>query len=637
MIHEVPLNRVAIQDAFWSARQRLMIDKTLPYMEKILRDEIPGAAKSHAIENFRIAAGDAEGAFYGMVFQDSDVAKWLEAVSYSLAVKPDSALEKRMDEVIDIVSRAQRPDGYLDTYFILKEPDKRWSNLMDCHELYCAGHMIEAAVACYESTGKAALLSVAEKLAAHIIDRFGEGKEEGIPGHQEIELALMRLYRATGKAEYRDMAKRFLDLRGQDPAFFTKQKNAVQLGQDNAGYQIDPFFTAYNQSDVPVREQVKARGHAVRQVYMLTGMADVAAACGDAEMAAACVRMFDHITQRQMYVTGNVGSAEHYESFTDDFDLPNDLAYGETCASVAMAFFAKKLWALDLDGRYADLLELELFNGALAGMDLQGERYFYVNALEVDPVLSKTRATHKHVLPVRPRWHACACCPPNLARLITSLGGYLWSEAEGALYSHLFVGSESDMRLASVKLETGYPWEGSARYTLTPHTSEAFTLAIHIPGYVKDFSLTLNGLPCAFELRKGYAFLNREWHAGDVVSLSFDLLPRRLYADPRVKADAGRVALARGPIVYCFEGVDNGEPLSALRLPREAVAEAAPYDANLLGGIVALTMSGMRALVPDHGLYADSAPREEPVALTAIPYYAWANRGENQMCVWIRE
>lgn len=637
MIHEVPLTHVTIQDAFWSARQRLMIDKTLPYMEKILRDEIPDAAKSHAIENFRIAAGDAEGAFYGMVFQDSDVAKWLEAVSYSLAVKPDSALEKRMDEVIDIVSRAQRPDGYLDTYFILKEPDKRWSNLMDCHELYCAGHMIEAAVACYESTGKVTLLRVAEKLAAHIIDRFGEGKEEGIPGHQEIELALMRLYRATGKAEYRDMAKRFLDLRGQDPAFFTKQKNAVQLGQDNAGYQIDPFFTAYNQSDVPVREQVKARGHAVRQVYMLTGMADVAAACGDAEMAAACVRMFDHITQRQMYVTGNVGSAEHYESFTDDFDLPNDLAYGETCASVAMAFFAKKLWALDLDGRYADLLELELFNGALAGMDLQGERYFYVNALEVDPALSKTRATHKHVLPVRPRWHACACCPPNLARLITSLGGYLWSEEEGALYSHLFVGSESEMRLASVKLETGYPWEGSARYTLTPHTSEAFTLAIHIPGYVKDVSLTLNGLPCAFELRKGYAFLKREWHAGDVVSLSFALLPRRLYADPRVKADVGRVALARGPLVYCFEGVDNGEPLSALRLPREAVIEAAPYNANLLGGIVALTMPGMRTLAPDHGLYADSAPREEPASLTAIPYYAWANRGENQMCVWIRE
>lgn len=637
MIHEVPLTRVAIQDAFWFARQRLIIDKTLPYMEKILRDEIPDAAKSHAIENFRIAAGDAEGAFYGMVFQDSDVAKWLEAVSYSLAVKPDSTLEKRMDEVIDIVSRAQCPDGYLDTYFILKEPDKRWSNLMDCHELYCAGHMIEAAVACYESTGKDTLLSVAEKLAAHIIDRFGEGKEEGIPGHQEIELALMRLYRATEKAEYRDMAKRFLDLRGQDPAFFTKQKNAAQLGQDNAGYQIDPFFTAYNQSDVPVREQTKARGHAVRQIYMLTGMADVAAACGDTEMAAACVRMFDHITQRQMYVTGNVGSAEHYESFTDDFDLPNDLAYGETCASVAMAFFAKKLWALDLDGRYADLLELELFNGALAGMDLQGERYFYVNALEVDPALSKTRATHKHVLPVRPRWHACACCPPNLARLITSLGGYLWSEEEGALYSHLFVGSESEMRLASVKLETGYPWEGSAHYTLTPHTSEAFTLAIHIPGYVKDLSLTLNGLPCAFELRKGYAFLNREWHAGDVVSLSFDLLPRRLYADPRVKADAGRVALARGPIVYCFEGVDNGEPLSALRLPREAAIEAAPYDADLLGGIVALTMPGMRTLVPDHGLYGDSAPREEPVALTAIPYYAWANRGENQMCVWIRE
>lgn len=637
MIHEVPLTHVSVQDAFWSPRQRLITEKTLPYMEKILRDEIPDAAKSHAIENFRIAAGDAEGSFYGMVFQDSDVAKWLEAVSYSLAIEPDSELEKRMDEVIDVISRAQRPDGYLDTYFILKEPDKRWSNLMDCHELYCAGHMIEAAVACYESTGKTALLDVAEKLAAHIIDRFGEGKQDGIPGHQEIELALMRLYRATGKAAYRDMAKRFLDLRGQDPAFFAKQKNAVQLGQENTGYQLDPFFTAYNQSDIPVRRQEKARGHAVRQVYMLTGMADVAAACGDAEMAAACIRMFNHITRRQMYVTGNVGSAEHYEAFTDDFDLPNDLAYGETCASVAMAFFAKKLWALDPDGRYADLLELELWNGALAGMDLQGERYFYVNALEVDPALSKTRATHKHVRPVRPRWHACACCPPNLARLITSLGGYLWGEDEGAIYSHLFIGCEAQLSLASVKLETGYPWEGSTRYTLTPHTSEAFTLAIRIPGFVKEFSLTLNGAPCPFELRKGYAYVRREWHAGDVVLLSFALLPRRIYADPRVKADAGRVALARGPIVYCFEGVDNGEPLSALRLPRDSAIEASAFDANLLGGIVPLTMPGMRALPPENELYAESAPREEPVTLTAIPYYVWANRGENQMCVWIRE
>lgn len=631
MLQSVPLTRVSVRDDFWSPRQALMMDQTLPYMEKILRDEIPDAAKSHAIQNFRIAAGDAEGSFYGMVFQDSDVAKWLEAVSYSLAIRPDARLEKRLDDVIDIVARAQQPDGYLDTYYILKEPGKRWSNLMDCHELYCAGHLIEAAVACYESTGKRTLLEVAEKLAAHIIDRFGPDGREGIPGHQEIELALMRLYRATGKGQYRDMAKRFLDLRGQDPAFFVKQKTG---GKEQ---EADPFFAAYNQSDVPVRDQTKARGHAVRQVYMLAAMADVAASYQDGALAQASIRMFDHITRRQMYVTGNVGSAEHYESFTDDFDLPSDLAYGETCASVAMAFFAQRLLALKMDGLYADVLELELFNGALAGMDLKGERYFYVNALEVDPKLSQTRATHKHVLPVRPRWHVCACCPPNLARLITSLGGYLWSETEETLYSHLFVGNEAAMGLADVRLETGYPWNGWVRYTLEPHTQSTFTLAIHIPGYVQAFSLTVNGAPCAYQLRTGYAYLSRTWKAGDAVELSFDLFPRRIYADPRVKSAAGRVALARGPIVYCLEGVDNGEPLSALRLPREASIQALPYDPDLLGGVAALRADGLREILPQSSLYASAPPVQAPVTITAIPYYAWANRGQNQMCVWIRE
>ena len=629
-LREVPLTRVTVTDAFWSVRQRQIAEVAVPYMERILRDEVPGAAKSHAIENFRIAAGEAEGKFYGMVFQDSDVAKWIETASYSLLTRPDAALEARLDEIIATIAKAQQPDGYLNTFFAQK-PEARWTNLLECHELYCAGHMLEAAVAHFEVTGKRNLLDVAIKLADCIVNRFREG--EDIPGHQEIEIGLLRLYRTTGEEKYRDMAKRFLDRRGQNPRYFHEHTPAhpgvhyfsgeaepdspdgSSPADPYAGYDIDPDDADYNQSYAPVREQTEARGHAVRFLYMLTAMADAAKAADDESLLAACERLFDHVTQRQMYVTGGLGATASGEAFLGDFELPNDTVYAETCASVAMAFFTQRMLNLTPDARYADVLELELYNGALSGMQLDGTRYFYVNPLEVDPEKSGKLPGYEHVLPERQRWMTCACCPPNLARLIASLGRYCWSEAEDAVYSHLFIGSRAQTKLADIELTTDYPWRGHAEYAVTPHSSAPFALMIRIPGYLQSCRALLNGAELPLRTERGYLVIERAWSAGDRVTLEFDLAPRRIYSDPRVRANAGCVALARGPFIYCFEGIDNTEPLAALHVPREAEIDIRE--------------------MPDLGVHALQIGGDAP--LTAIPYYAWSNRGISAMRVWMPE
>ena len=340
------MGRVKVADDFWSPRQSLVTDVVIPYMERILRDEVPGAERSHAVANFRMAAGDEAGEFYGMVFQDSDVAKWLEAAAYSLALKPDPALSARVDGMVALIARCQQPDGYLNTYFTVREPENRWKNLLECHELYCVGHLLEAAVALHEAAGKDALLHVCIRLADHVCDRFET--REGIPGHQEVEIGLLRLYRATGNARYRDMALRFLGRRGQDPDWF-KRHTPPHPGVHYGGYDIEPEDNLYNQSDVPVREQTVARGHAVRQLYMLTAMADAASETGDTALLEACRRLFEDITRRQMYVTGGVGSQVWGEAFSFDYHLPNDSAYNETCAAISMVFFAKRMLRMDPD------------------------------------------------------------------------------------------------------------------------------------------------------------------------------------------------------------------------------------------------------------------------------------------------
>ena len=630
-IRGIPLSRVRITDAFWSPRQRLMTDVTIPYMERILRDEVPGAEKSHAISNFRMAAGEETGAFYGMVFQDSDVAKWLEAAAYSLALKPDPALEARVDGVVALIGCCQQPDGYLNTYFTVKEPQNRWANLLECHELYCAGHMIEAGVALHEAAGKDELLRICIRLADHICEKFMQ--EEGIPGHQEIEIGLMRLFHATGNARYRDMALRFLDRRGRDPGWFLRH-TPKHPGVHYGGYDIPAEDTVYNQSDVPVREQTVARGHAVRQLYMLTAMADAAADTGDPGLTAACERLFDNITGRQMYVTGAVGATAHHEAFTVDYDLPSDRCYGETCASVAMTFFAHSMLAIRADGRYADLMELELYNAVLAGMSQDGRRFFYVNPLTVDTGVSGVVPGYGHVLPRRPTWHACACCPPNLARLIASLGKYLWSEDGDAVYSHLLIGSEAETGHGRISLDSGYPWEGRARYTI--RDGGRFSLAIHIPHHAAGLRVTVNCTKDAGTLRDGYMHLLRTWQPGDQVRITFDMPVRRVRAHPRLRDAAGRVALARGPFIYCMEGTDHAVPLSALILPEDAPVQPVLSDLAPMGSIVTLHAEGRRQRASD-ALYASGAAAHEPSRLHFIPYYAWGNRDAGDMAVWVRE
>lgn len=630
-IREIPLCRVKIADDFWSPRQRLIIDTVIPYMEKILRDEVPGAEKSHAIANFRVAAGEQSGEFYGMVFQDSDVAKWLEAAAYSLALKPEADLSARVDDIVALIGRAQQEDGYLNTYFTVREPENRWKNLLECHELYCAGHMIEAGVALHEAAGKDELLKICMRLADHICDRFE--KEDGFPGHQEVEIGLLRLYHATGNARYRNMALRFLDLRGQDPDWFLKH-TPTHPGIHYGGYDILPEDTLYNQSDVPVRKQTVARGHAVRQLYLLTAMANAAAETGDREMLEACRRLFDDITQRQMYVTGAVGASAEHEAFTKDFDLPSDRGYGETCASVAMTFFAHQLLKCEADGRYADLMELELYNAALAGMQLDGKRFFYVNPLLVDTRVSGKVAGYKHVLPQRPPWHACACCPPNLARLIASLGSYLWGEDDTTVYSHLLIGSEAETRFGRILLESHLPWTGEVAYTIL--CAGQFTLAIHIPSYAECVSLRINGNEAKCVVREGYCRIDRTWSVSDTVVLSFDLPVRRIYADSRVRDCAGKVALARGPVIYCFEEADQDYPVFSASLSRTALISTVPAPRGLPEDLVCLSMEGFAEGRLDT-LYSQMPSEKTIFTLTAIPYFAWANRDKGNMLVWLRE
>lgn len=627
------LKNIKINDHFWSERQKTVKDAVIPYQEKILKDEIPGIEKSHAIDNFLIAAKMKDGDFYGMVFQDSDVAKWLEGVAYALAVSPDDALEKSADEVIDIIERAQQKDGYLDTYFTVKEPEHRWKNLLEGHELYCAGHMIEAAVAYYETTGKDKLLKVMMRCADHIDNRFGKGKVTGIPGHQEIELALVRLYESTGEKKYLNLAEYFIDERGKTPEFFENEAK----NRDWTIFSMDPKNTEYNQSHKPVREQKEAVGHAVRAVYMYTAMAALARITGDKGLLSACNELWDNIVRKKMYITAGIGGTVEGEAFSKEYDLPNDMAYAETCASIGLMFFARQMLKMNPSNRFGDVLERALYNGTISGMQLDGKRFFYVNPLEVVPGISGKVYGYRHVLPVRPQWYACACCPPNLVRMIMSLGDYAWDEQEDVIYSHLFMGGTAKFSKAEITVESGYPWNGDVVYTISKCAAdEEFTLAIRIPGYVKDAKIIVAGQPFDGENKEGYIYLKRNWKAGDQVKITFEMPVRRVYCNTRVRDNAGKVALMRGPFVYCFEEKDNGAHLQEIRIPQDAQIEEEMIKDGPLAGLVELTLTGERRVL--HGeLYTEKKPERESVSLKAIPYFAWGNRGENEMSVWLLE
>jgi DUF1680 family protein len=630
------------KDGFWGKRVEQVGEIIVPYQWQALNDKVPGAPRSHAMENFRIAAGLAKGEFYGFVFQDSDLYKWLEALSYCLMNQPDPELERLADEVIEVIAKAQQPDGYLNTYFTIKEPQNRWKNLRDNHELYCAGHLFEAAVANYQATGKHTLLDVARRFADHIAAMFGPepGKKRGYPGHPEIELALVKLYRLTGETRYLALAKFFIDERGQKPLYF--EIEAKERGEEKPQL---PFWTpGYCQSHLPVREQTEAVGHAVRAMYLYSAMADLALETQDETLVKACHRLWESVTKRRMYITGGIGSSAEGEAFTFDYDLPSDRAYTETCASIGLVFWAHRMLRLDANRKYADIMERALYNGVLSGVSLDGTKYFYTNPLEVWPKACQNRYDLRHVLFQRQPWFDCACCPPNIARLLASIPQYVYSCEKDVVYIHLFAAGEAVLELPSGQVtliqETEYPWEGEV--TIRVHTKEPvqFTLAIRIPGWCRDPSLRVNGdeMDLASLLEKGYAKIKRKWRDGEKIQLSLPMPVERVRAHPEVRATAGKVALMRGPIVYCLEEVDNGPNLAQIVLPSDAELVVEGKD-PILGN--AVTLRGMATKVDASAwgdeLYAPIPYNNKTVPIRAIPYYAWANRTPGEMTVWIRE
>lgn len=643
--HQASINAYQA-DGFIGQYQQLVKNVVIPYQYSVLCDEAPDTEKSHVIQNF-INAGKAlrrtgnetadggpadNDGFYGMVFQDSDAAKWIEAAAYSLSLFPDDKLEKTVDELIHIIADAQDEDGYLNTYYTIKDKDKRFTNLQEGHELYCSGHMMEAACAYYEATGKEKLLQVMLKNMEHIYRHFIVEKHPGFPGHPEVELALLKLYRVSGNKHCLELAEHFINIRGVDPHFYEKEK----AKRDWSVWDNDPTDTDYSQASRPVREQQDAVGHAVRAVYLYTAMADLASSTGDTELSAACRRLWESITRRRMYLTGGIGSTGLGEAFTVDYDLPGDTAYSETCASIGLLFFASRMLENEVDGEYGDICERAFYNTVLAGMQLDGKRFFYVNPLEIIPGISGIAVTHKHDLPVRPKWYACACCPPNVARLITSYGKYAYGENEDTAFCHLFASGkvclENGMRFTC---ETKYPYDFEILY----HIEKGGKLAVRIPGWSKTWQLSVNEKKPETSdilLQKGYAYLNVS--DGDTVRLVLDGTARFQYASPKVPALTGKTAVCRGPLVYCFEGVDNQDDVLSLSLLKDGALRVSDFQENLLGGTVTITADALRteasgALSTE--LYSDEAPASSPCQAVAVPYYTWGNRGENQMRVWM--
>ncbi|MZQ84578.1 glycoside hydrolase family 127 protein [Paenibacillus sp. 5J-6] len=648
--HKLSLNQVQINDDFWNHYVSLVRNTVIPYQWEALNDRVPDAEPSHAIHNFRIAAGLETGEYHGWVFQDSDLAKWLEAVAYSLQQYPDATLEQTADETIDLIVQAQQSDGYLNTYYTIKEPGKRWTNLYECHELYCAGHMIEAAVAYFEATGKRKLLDAMCRFADHIQDVFGpqEGKLRGYDGHQEIELALVKLYKVTKQEKYLQLACYFIDERGQRPDFFEEEwERRGKTSIYRAGQTPSPSLSSiYNQSHLPVREQDTAIGHSVRAVYMYTAMADLARLTGDEKLLTACKKLWANMTQKQMYITGGIGSTHHGEAFSFDYDLPNDTVYAETCASIGLVFFAQRMLRIETRSEYADVIERALYNIIIGSMSQDGKRFFYVNPLEVWPQASASNPGKYHVKAERQKWFGCACCPPNLARILSSLGEYIYTTEAGRINCHLFIGSESTITLddavqVGLKQVCSLPWKGEASLELSLAQPRSFTLALRVPYWCDGQpQLLINGeKEDAYTIENGYAIIERIWTDGDTVTWLLPMEAHLIQASPLIRSNAGKAAIQRGPLVYCVEQVDNGTPLASLSLQSSTKLKV-EADADVLGGTVRIEAEGFRDATAEAWASAEPyrrwAPTAEPVALQAVPYFQWGNRGVGEMAVWIR-
>lgn len=658
------LKAMKITDGFWKNEMELVRKEVIPYQWAALNDCVEGAAPSFCMRNFKIAGKlnrerrekgqtfvepkytyrgfealpedpeNLEDKFYGFVFQDSDFSKWIEAVGYSLSQHPDPELESIADEAIDIVCEAQQEDGYLDTYYIINGRDKSFTNLRDHHELYCFGHLVEGAVSYYQATGKNKLLNAAKRFADYIVNYFGFETEKckGYPGHEIAEMALVRLYEVTGEEKYLNLGRFFIDERGKQPYYFDKEHpDAVQKGKEK---ELRYF---YHQAHLPVREQKEAVGHAVRAVYLYSGMADVARLTCDETLLKACEVLWDNIVDQKMYITGGIGGTHVGEAFSFAYDLPNDTAYAETCASIGLIFFARRMLEICPKAEYADVMERALYNGVLSGMALDGKSFFYVNPLEVYPEACHKDERKFHVKPVRQKWLGCACCPPNLARLLSSIGSYAYTENEDTLFIHLYMGSTITKQVsehaADVCVESGFPWNGNVKIRVHAKNSD-LKLAVRIPGWCETFEV-FGCRDSERTVRNGYLYIKKVWNEEDCLELNFPMEVKLIAANPMVRENVGKVAVTRGPIVYCLEEVDNGKDLHLIKVDTNARFET--VQQNISGTwVTAIKANGWRQKkTQQEKLYFSyTGLQYDHTELTWIPYYAWANRGEGEMHVW---
>jgi hypothetical protein len=624
LLEPVPYNQVRIHDGFWFRRQHINATVTIPVIE------------SHNVQSGRLQAlqlnrSSDEDQPTPHIFWDSDIYKWIEAASYASVTHPDPERNAAVDRAIDLIGAAQQADGYINSYFTGVEPEKRWTNLRDWHELYCAGHLMEAAVAHFQATGNPRLLDIACRFADTIDRTFGAqaGKRRGVPGHEEIELALVKLFRVTGQSRYLKLATYFLDERGQQPHTFDleQERHGVPLGA--YAYNGYKFFQAHK----PVRSQIEPVGHAVRAMYLYSAMVDVAMAGDDSDLFRTCERLWENLTRKRQYITGGIGSSARNEGFTTDYDLPNSTAYAETCAAVGLIQWAHRMLQVTGEGNYADILETTLYNAALAGVSLDGKRFFYVNPLE-------SRGDHH-----RQEWFDCACCPANIARLIASVGHLFFSTSSNSLAVHLYADSTVTTNVGTnqVQMETHtrYPWSGDIRITVTPTEATEWTLALRLPGWCREADLRINDEPVEWRpsFKDGYIHLNKRWQGGDRIHYRLEMPVERIQSHPAILENRGRIALQRGPLVYCIEETDNPGPLADLEIL--SGADIRPSELHELEPeLVSLDVEAVRhtTVAGDDGIpYAPHrciAP--VPVRCRAIPYYAWDNRDPGEMMIWLR-
>jgi len=628
---------------FWQERQRLNFNSSIPAVMKTFEDTGRIRALTQDLKN------DEE----HHIFWESDLAKWLEAVFVSLQKNPDNELNKYAENLTEKIISNQEENGYLNSYFTFFEPENKFQNLKVRHELYCAGHLMEAALEHLKLNGTSRFYDAMERCMDHIGSTFGiePGKKRGYPGHQEIELALLKAYEQTGKQKFLDLADYFLSERGSKPHYYDEEERQLKLKEkelDLSDYpsEIRDFISMLNSGedknynylqahDLPVNQKT-AEGHSVRALYMYTAMADLARIKKDPMMLQACKSLWRNIVDRRIYVHGGVGSSHIGERFTFDYDLPNDIAYAETCASIALMFFAERLSRIERKSEYTDIIEKVLYNTILASTSANGKGFFYDNYLECIP---EFLVFHQRRHGIRDEYHTCSCCPPNITRLIADLGRYIYSSCSEGINVHQYISSESSFKIdgdsVHLKQDSGFPWKGSSNLTLNKVSGKEFSLFIRVPEWDQNMKVEINGNNVSFKKIKGYAQIKRTWKEGDEVSLSFDLKPRVVRSLSKVRYNVQRACVFRGPLLYCMESIDNGPYLNQILMNQDQKLEA--VDDELFEGCISLSGDMIRLNDSTDVLYSSSKPELRKTKVKLIPYFLWANRGENEMLVWINE